>query len=92
MTAIACALVQAKAPDAGPFHGRYWARTSDSQLVDSEHGSDTNAHTSGVDEERAPICPTCGVTMVPAALSADDDPEGDWVCVECEELDADEVQ
>jgi hypothetical protein len=25
--------------------------------------------------------------MVPAALSADDDPEGDWVCLECEELD-----
>jgi hypothetical protein len=29
--------------------------------------------------------------MVPAALSADDDPEGDWVCLECEELD-EEVQ
>jgi hypothetical protein len=27
------------------------------------------------------------VTMVPAALSADEDHEGDWVCVECEELD-----
>jgi hypothetical protein len=26
--------------------------------------------------------------MVPAALSADDDHEGDWVCLECEELDA----
>jgi hypothetical protein len=25
--------------------------------------------------------------MVPAALSADDHPEGDWVCLECEELD-----
>jgi hypothetical protein len=28
------------------------------------------------------------VTMVPAALSADDDHEGDWVCLECEELAA----
>jgi hypothetical protein len=28
------------------------------------------------------------VTMVPAALSADDEHEGDWVCLECEELDA----
>jgi hypothetical protein len=34
---------------------------------------------------RPPICPTCGVTMVPAALSADEDHEGDWVCLECEE-------
>jgi hypothetical protein len=25
--------------------------------------------------------------MVPAALSADDQREGDWVCLECEELD-----
>jgi hypothetical protein len=30
--------------------------------------------------------------MVPAALSADDDPEGDWVCLECEELDEDDAQ
>ena len=36
--------------------------------------------------ELPPICPRCGVTMVPAALSADDRPEGDWVCLECEEL------
>jgi hypothetical protein len=27
--------------------------------------------------------------MVPAALSADDDADGDWVCLECEELDED---
>jgi hypothetical protein len=27
------------------------------------------------------------VTMVPAALSADGKHEGDWVCLECEELD-----
>ena len=32
-----------------------------------------------------PICPRCGVTMVPAALSADDEHEGEWVCLECEE-------
>jgi len=25
--------------------------------------------------------------MVPAALSTDEDHEGEWVCVECEELD-----
>jgi hypothetical protein len=27
------------------------------------------------------------VTMVPATLSAREDREGDWVCLECEELD-----
>ena len=45
----------------------------------------SNAHTSGVDDERAPICPTCGVTMVPAALSAQEPHDRDWVCLECEE-------
>jgi hypothetical protein len=39
------------------------------------------------EEEGAPICATCGVTMVPAALSAREDIEGEWVCLECEELD-----
>jgi hypothetical protein len=40
------------------------------------------------DDDRPPICPRCGVTMVPAALSADENREGeDWVCLECEELD-----
>jgi hypothetical protein len=39
------------------------------------------------DDDRAPICPRCGVTMVPAALSADQEHKGDWVCLECEELD-----
>jgi hypothetical protein len=40
-----------------------------------------------MDEEgRPPICPRCGVTLVPAALSAEDIGDGDWVCVECEEL------
>lgn len=47
--------------------------------------------TRSVDEDnRPPICPRCGVTMVPSALSAEDDHEGDWVCLECEELDEDE--
>ena len=36
-------------------------------------------------EDEPPICPACGVTMVPAALSAHDDQDGDWVCLECEE-------
>jgi hypothetical protein len=26
------------------------------------------------------------VTMVPAALSASEDHDGEWVCLECEEL------
>jgi hypothetical protein len=42
------------------------------------------------DDARPPICSRCGVTMVPAALSADDNYEDDWVCLECEELDEDE--
>jgi tRNA(Ile2) C34 agmatinyltransferase TiaS len=37
-----------------------------------------------VEDERPPICPRCGVTMLPAGLSARDS-DGDWVCVECEE-------
>jgi len=28
--------------------------------------------------------------LVPAVLSADDNHESDWVCLECEELDEDE--
>jgi hypothetical protein len=39
------------------------------------------------DDDRPPICPCCGVTMVPARLSAHDKPDGEWVCLECEELD-----
>jgi hypothetical protein len=41
-----------------------------------------------MDDERPPICPVCGVTMVPADLSARDDRTGDWVCLECEETEA----
>jgi hypothetical protein len=41
------------------------------------------------DEDRPPICPRCGVTLVPAALSADGTHNGEWVCLECEELGED---
>ena len=37
------------------------------------------------DDDRPPICPACGVTMVPAALSARETPAGPWICLECEE-------
>jgi hypothetical protein len=38
------------------------------------------------DDDRPPICPVCGVTMVPAELSARGAHGRDWVCLECEEL------
>jgi hypothetical protein len=38
-----------------------------------------------MDDERPPICATCGVTMVPASLSARDGLVGEWICLECEE-------
>jgi hypothetical protein len=38
-----------------------------------------------VDDERPPICPVCGVTMVPGALSARKERSDDWICLECEE-------
>jgi hypothetical protein len=38
-----------------------------------------------VDDERPPICTACGVTMVPATLSAAKARSGDWICLECEE-------
>ena len=43
------------------------------------------------DDDRPPICPACGVTMVPAALAARDDAggHGEWVCLECEETGED---
>ncbi len=40
-----------------------------------------------MDDERPPICPACGVTMVPGDLSAHEAHGGDWVCLECEETD-----
>lgn len=42
-------------------------------------------HPPRLDEDRPPICPVCGVTMVPAALSALGPASGDWICLECEE-------
>jgi hypothetical protein len=39
-------------------------------------------------DDDPPICPVCGVTMVPAALSAGGASDGDWVCLECEETGA----
>lgn len=41
------------------------------------------------DDDEPPICPRCGVTMVPAALSAAGERDGDWACLECEELGVD---
>jgi len=44
------------------------------------------------EDDRPPICPRCGVTMVPAALSAEGTRRGaDWVCLECEELGEEEL-
>jgi hypothetical protein len=37
--------------------------------------------------ERPPICPACGVTMVPAELSERTELEDEWVCLECEETE-----
>jgi ribosomal protein L37AE/L43A len=42
------------------------------------------------DDEAPPICPVCGVTMVPAELSARRSRSTGWVCLECEETGADE--
>lgn len=43
-------------------------------------------NTQGVnDDDRPPICPRCGVTMLPGALSAEIDLDEEWVCLECEE-------
>ena len=59
--------------EAGAVHGRqHQARFrvgEDGRLVDDD----------------PPICPACGVTMVPAALSAGGSSDGEWVCLECEE-------
>ena len=43
----------------------------------------------GVDDLRPPICPACGVTMVPAELSEVGARDEDWVCLECEETGGD---
>jgi tRNA(Ile2) C34 agmatinyltransferase TiaS len=44
-----------------------------------------------MDDERAPICPACGVTMIPAELSGLDERSGDWICAECEETSEPEI-
>jgi transposase len=41
------------------------------------------------DDDRPPICPACGVTMVPAELSSRNGAGRDWVCLECEETEPD---
>jgi len=38
-----------------------------------------------MDDDRAPICPACGVTTVPAGLAAQRERDEEWVCLECEE-------
>jgi hypothetical protein len=42
-----------------------------------------------MDDDRPPICPACGVTMVPAELSASRRRDEDWICLECEETGED---
>jgi hypothetical protein len=32
-----------------------------------------------MDDQHPPICATCGVTMVPASLSAREERAGDWI-------------
>jgi hypothetical protein len=47
-----------------------------------------------MDDQRPPICPVCGVTMVPAELSARRPvprSDAEWVCLECEETEADDA-
>ena len=58
-------------PNIGP--GETYSRDSSASL-----------HTSGVDDERPPICPACGVTMVPTALSEREGRDDNWICLECE--------
>jgi hypothetical protein len=48
------------------------------------------AHGMRDDEDRPPICPVCGVTMVPAGLSECGARGREWVCLECEETASDE--
>ena len=45
-----------------------------------------------MDDDRAPICPACGVTMVPAALSERELADGAWVCLECEETGVEDAE
>jgi tRNA(Ile2) C34 agmatinyltransferase TiaS len=38
--------------------------------------------TVGMEDDRPPICPACGVTMLPSEQRPDE-----WVCAECEDRD-----
>jgi hypothetical protein len=44
-----------------------------------------------MEDHEPPICPACGVTMVPAELSAWSRRESVWVCLECEERGEDDT-
>ena len=44
-----------------------------------------------MDDDRPPICPVCGVTMIPAELSGLDARSDDWICAECEETSESEM-
>lgn len=46
-----------------------------------------DVHASFANDDQAPICPACGVTMVPGVLAAQKGRAGEWVCLECEETD-----
>jgi hypothetical protein len=46
---------------------------------------DLGLHTPSVSDDQVPICPACGVTMVPAVLAAERNLAEDWICLECEE-------
>jgi hypothetical protein len=61
-------------------------RDAYSAEVAATHPRVTRQTTIREDDDRPPICPRCGVTMVPATLSAENAFDGEWVCLECEEL------
>lgn len=71
-----------------PAAGASWrdsCQSGEREIVAGRASSSSRSlHTSGVDDERPPICPACGVTMVPTALSAREGHDGDWICLECE--------
>jgi hypothetical protein len=71
------------------------ARRRQSNLASTRSGFEevllTEAGLGRTDGERPPICPICGVTMVPAELSEHIDRQRDWVCLECEERGEPEV-
>jgi hypothetical protein len=54
--------------------------------IGASEAASSACFTAAMDDERPPICPSCGVTMVPAALSAFKAHRVDWICLECEEV------